>query len=225
MNKLFKQPKFKQDRQILLDHLKHADKDIPFGQAPTELFKDPQVKLADAGIFAMLHTYCYPKKLSECPTCRGVSIKTISKEAGLTESNVRKKLKKLDRLGWILITRVGGTLPNNYTLFPKNKKAVRKLKKDLRAMENIKRELSIGKSERAKKIKQQIKASQTHHQHKDYTPPEIRAEDIPLNHNFYELSQKKAEVEKNWSKKDQNLIDGFLDNKRKNNINMEKIWA
>ena len=228
MNQLFKEPNFKQDRQILLDHLKHTDKDIPYGQIPTELFEDPQIKLADAAIYGKLHTYCYPKKLSECPICRGVSIETISKAVRLSETTTRRKLKKLDRLGWILITQPRGTLPNNYTLFPKNKKAIRKLKKDLNSMESIKRELSIGKSERVKKIKEQVSASQTHHQFKDYTPPKIKVEveDIPLNHIFYKLSpEEKAEVKKNCIKKDKNLVGGFLDRVGKNNINREEIWA
>lgn len=217
MTQLFKQPNFKHDRQLLLDHLKHANRDIPYGQIPTELYEDPQATPLAKVIFGYLHTYCFPKQLYECPKCM-LSIDTISEGVKKDESTVRRSLKLLERLGWILITRVGRTFPNKYTLFPKNKKAVRKLKKDLKTMDNIKRELSIGKSDKFRRIRKQVVASQSHHHYEGLNIPEVEVVEDITNRTFYKLSpEEKARMEKIWTKKDEDLHSGYLQKKRKSN--------
>lgn len=217
MTQLFKRPSFKHDRQVLLEHLKRADQDVLFGQTPIELLDDSQATSTDKVIFARLHAFCLSKQLSECPTCQ-VPIETICKKVNRTEDVVRKSLKRMNRLGWILTIRVGRTLPNEYTLFPHNKKRVRKLKKDLKAMDNIKRELSMCKSERYERIKKQVLASQTHHHYEELNIPEVEVVEDITNRTFYKLSpEERTRMEKIWTKKDEDLHSGFLQKKRKSN--------
>jgi len=214
MTQLFKRPSFKHDRQILLDHLKKADKDVLFGQTPIELLDDSQATSTDKVIFARLHAFCLSKQLSECPKCQ-VPIETICKRVNRTEDVVRKSLKRMNRLGWILTIRVGRTLPNKYTLFPHNKKRIRKLKKDLKAIDYIKRELSIGKSNRFERIRKQVAASQSHCQYEELNIPEVEVLEDIANRTFYKLSpEERTRMEKIWTRKDEDLHSGYLQKKR-----------
>ena len=107
-----------------------------FGQVPNKLLLDPKIKLQAKALFGILHTYTYPKQLIGNPETT-ISLAALSKDAGLTESNIRIWLKKLRESGWIEIKRRGKTMPNRITLYGRSKSEQRKLERGMRKLKEI----------------------------------------------------------------------------------------
>ena len=107
-----------------------------FGQIPLKLLRDPKIRLQAKALFGILHTYTYLKQLIGNPETT-ISLATLSKDAGLTESNIRIWLKQLRDSGWIEIKRRGMTMTNRITLYGRSKAEQRKLEREMRKLKEI----------------------------------------------------------------------------------------
>jgi transposase-like protein len=107
-----------------------------FGQIPIKLLRDPNIRLQAKALFGILHTYTYPKQLIGNPETT-ISLATLSKDAGLTESNIRRWIKQLRDSGWIEIKRRGKTMTNRITLYGRSKAEQRKLEREMRKLKEI----------------------------------------------------------------------------------------
>ncbi len=107
-----------------------------FGQIPLKLLRNPKIRLQAKALFGILHTYTYYKQLIGNPELT-ISLATLSKDAGLTESNIRIWLKQLRDSGWIEIKRRGKTMTNRITLYGRSKAEQRKLERGMRKLKEI----------------------------------------------------------------------------------------
>lgn len=224
----FEEPSVKDDRQLLLDHLRKGQREIPFGQIPTELFMDPNVTDQGARIFGYLHTWCHPKQLIECPKCK-VPYGVIESDMKWSKSKVSRHLRELEKSGWLSKKRSWNGGPYEFTLYPKNKQAQRKLKRDLKTMERIKKELAVGKSERVERIRAAVKDSQVNRQYEKYEHPKELIIDIPLDKASFELSPEEqakiSEMRKIWNQKDKDLHAGYIEKKKNGGLYGKKFWC
>lgn len=113
------------------------DKNWPlFGQIPLKLLRDPKIRLQAKALFGILHTYTFHKQLMGNPELT-ISMATLCKDTGLTESNVRRWLYVLRNEGWIWIKRRGMTMTNKITLYGTCKSKQRKLERDRKKLKEI----------------------------------------------------------------------------------------
>jgi DNA-binding transcriptional regulator PaaX len=126
-----------------------------FGQIPIKLLRDPKIKLQPKALFGILHIYTYPKQLIGNPETT-ISLVTLSKDAGLTESNIRRWLKQLRDSGWIEIKRRGKTMTNRITLYGRSKAEQRKLEREMRKLNEIQYRLATD-HKLAKRLNDSIK--------------------------------------------------------------------
>ena len=94
--------------------------EVFYGKAPTNLLRDPAIKLQAKGLYSVMHSYANPKELMLSPKTF-VSIATLAKDVGLERKRIIHWIKHLEEEGWILVKRRGFNLSNWYVLHSKKK--------------------------------------------------------------------------------------------------------
>jgi len=91
-----------------------------YGEAPIKLLRDPAIKLQAKGVYCVLNSYANSKELPLNPKTF-VSIERLTKDTGLSRSNIMRWITDLKESGWLTVHRRGFNMSNWYILHSKKR--------------------------------------------------------------------------------------------------------